>query len=286
MLRDVDTRDPMAVATRVRADYQSMFEDADRLFIPQALFWAFDCFTGRHQDYLPIDARYHDLEHSLQGVLCLSALLRGRQEAGEGPRLPRSVFELAILAILFHDTGYLKRRSDSTGTGAKYTATHVDRSCHFAEMFLTSKGYRPNEVLSVQNMIRCTGMGTSVATIPFPTDAEQIAGLALGTADLIGQMAASDYVEKLPRLYEEFLEAGRFSGNSGAIAFSSAEDLVQKTPGFWEKYVFPKLSSDFRGLFRFLARPGPDGPNGYLREIEANLLRIQMLSRSSFSIAG
>ncbi len=286
MLRELDTREPMAVAVQIRSDYQSMFVDADRLFVPQAVFWAFDCFSGRHPDFLPIDARYHDLEHTFQGAICLSALLRGRHEAGEGPTVQRSVFELAMLAILLHDTGYLKRRGDTAGTGAKYTATHVNRSCEFAEAILASKGYRSGAILSVQNMIRCTGAGTNLTAIPFQTDAERIAGFALGTADLIGQMAATDYVEKLPRLYEEFVEAGRFNGNPGAIGFASAADLMQKTPGFWEKYVLPKLSSDFRGLFRFLAQPSPSGVNGYLRQIEANIGRIRSLSCTSRTVPG
>ena len=214
-------------------------------------------------------------------MLCLSALLRGRHEAGEAPPLERSLFELALLAILFHDTGYLKRRDDTTGTGAKYTVTHVHRSCEFAEMFLSAKGYGPVAIRSVQNMIRCTGMGANVAAIPFQSDAERMGGFALGTADLLGQMAAADYVEKLPVLYEEFVEAGRFNGNPGAVGFTSVDDLVRKTPGFWEKYVFPKISSDFRGLFRFLARPAPHGNNDYLSRIEANLRRIQQLNGSS-----
>ena len=278
MLREVDTRDPLAVAARVRADYLSMFVDADRQFIPRVFSWAIDCFHGRHPDYLPIDARYHDLEHTLQGVLCLSALLRGRHEAKDSPAIQRSLFELALLAILFHDTGYLKRRDDTTGTGAKYTVTHVNRSCEFAEMFLLNQGLAPAAIRSVQNMIRCTGMGANVAAIPFQSDAERIGGFALGTADLLGQMAASDYVEKLPVLYEEFVEAGRYNGNPGAVGFASVDDLVRKTPGFWEKYVFPKITSDFRGLFRYLARPAPSGTNDYLSRIEANLRRIRELN--------
>ena len=37
----------------------------------------------------------------------------------------------------------------------------------------------------------------------------RIVGFALGTADLLGQMAAPDYVDKLPVLYDEFVEAAR-----------------------------------------------------------------------------
>jgi hypothetical protein len=278
MLLRADTHDPMAVAALVRADYLAMFPGSDRQTIPRIFSWAIDCFTGRDPDFLPIDARYHDFEHTLQGTLCLTSLLRGRANAGALPAVDRETFELCILAILLHDTGYLKRRGDTTGTGAKYTQTHVNRSCEFAEALLISKGFSPEQVLSVKNMIRCTGMGANMTSIQFRSEAEKLCGFALGTADLLGQMAAEDYVEKLPILYDEFVESGRFNGNPGAVGFASAEDLMRKTQGFWEKYVLPKVENDFQGLFRHLATaPGApgNGESPYLVRIQANMERLR-----------
>ena len=48
------------------------------------------------------------------------------------PLLTDKLFELGLLGILMHDTGYLKRTEDMQGTGAKYTLTHVRRSAEFA----------------------------------------------------------------------------------------------------------------------------------------------------------
>ena len=48
------------------------------------------------------------------------------------------MFEFGMLAILMHDTGYLKKRGDNEGTGAKYTLTHVDRSIQFAGELMIS----------------------------------------------------------------------------------------------------------------------------------------------------
>jgi hypothetical protein len=105
---------------------------------------------------------------------------------------------------------------------------------------------------------------------------EKTVGQALATADLLGQMAASDYVEKLPILYLEFAEAAEFDrGHTEFIAkFGNAEDLVRRTPGFWRDYVLPKLDRDFGGLHRFLNDPQPTGPNCYVHQIEANIARI------------
>ena len=136
MLRPVDTRIPGAVQDRVQAIYRSLFPRADDAFVPQAFQWAGQCFAGRYADYQAIDAGYHDLEHTLQGTLCLALLLQGRHAARAQPTLSARMFELSLLAILFHDTGYLKKRGDGEGTGAKYTLEHVGRSVVFAGQFL------------------------------------------------------------------------------------------------------------------------------------------------------
>lgn len=186
-------------------------------------------------------------------------------------------FELGLLGILLHDTGYLKVRGDQEGTGAKYTLIHVNRSCEFAARLLKERQFRDDEIASVQHMIRCTGVNVDLSTIPFASELTQVMGFCLGSADLLGQMAASDYVEKLPVLYGEFEESAKF--NSGQMAsvgmFASAAELISKTPGFWEFYVFPKLEKDFGGVYRFLNQPWPDGPNWYLQQIAGNLDRIK-----------
>lgn len=247
------------------------------MFVPRVFGWAIECFTGGYGDYQPVDARYHDFEHTLQGTLCMARLLRGRRRANAEPPVQQKMFQLGLIAILMHDTGYLKKRNDTEGTGAKYTVTHVDRSAEFAAALLMEKKFSPEDIKSVQNMIHCTGVDAALSVIPFQSDAEKVLGHALGTADLLGQMAAEDYVEKLPVLYAEFAEATRFSRDKPHFIamFSSAADLMQKTPAFWEKYVQLKLNRDFGGLYRFLSDPYPDGPNEYWQRIEANMEKLR-----------
>ncbi len=273
----VDTRDAAAVRRCVAQDYWVMFPAGDQQFVNRAFDWASDCFEGRLPEYQAIDARYHDFEHTLQGTLCFSTILHRRAEALTEPILPEDTFQLGLLAILLHDTGYLKTREDVEGTGAKYTLTHVNRSCDFAERLLLSKGYTVRQVQGVQSMIRCTGVGVSPGALNFQTDEELVAGFALGTADLLGQMAAHDYVDKLPILFEEFRESADFNAGRGGppIAFNGVEDLMRRTPGFWQHYVLPKIENDFRGLYRFLNLPG--GHNDYLEAIEANLEKLNRL---------
>jgi hypothetical protein len=277
MYPSVSTREAAAVAAETQTAYLEMFGEGDRLFVSRAFGWAVECFSGKYADFQAIDARYHDLEHTLQGTLCLSRLLRGRHRAGAKPNMSQRMFELTLLGILFHDSGYLKKRDDTRGTGAKYTLTHVQRSAAFAAEFLGKKGFGANEIKSVQNMICCTGITPPLTAIPFQNEEEKIGGFALATADILGQMAAEDYVNKLPLLYSEFAEAAAFTpkGNDLIKGFSSAADLINKTPAFWDSSVKPKLESEFEGAFRFLNDPYPSGRNDYMDRIEANVEKIR-----------
>ncbi|HWX18864.1 MAG TPA: hypothetical protein VN578_03050 [Candidatus Binatia bacterium] len=277
MYPPVVTKDPTAVEAEVQAIYLSMFPAGDPLFVPRVFGWAIECFTGRYRNYQAVDARYHDFEHTLQGTLCMMRLLRGRHHAGAQPSMTQRMFQLGLLAILLHDTGYLKLREDMQGTGAKYTIVHVGRSAEFAGQLMAEKGFSAADIRSVQNMIRCTGVNANLAALPFQSELEKLAGFALASADLLGQMAADDYLEKLPILFAEFAEAARFSGDKThfVASFSSAEDLVEKTPAFWEGFVLQKLNRDFAGSHRFLNDPYPSGPNYYLHRVEANLNRLK-----------
>lgn len=277
MFLPVVTKDPTAVEVEVQTAYLALFPRGDRMFVPRVFGWAIECFTGNYADYQAVDALYHDFEHTLQGTLCMARLLHARQRAGAKPVLTEKFFQLGIIGILLHDTGYLKRRSDTRGTGAKYTATHVNRSAEFAKQLLHEKGLPPVDIQAVQNMIRCTGIEAPLTKIPFQSDLEKTVGHALATADLLGQMAADDYVDKLPILYAEFAEAARHDrGHTDFISkFGGERDLIQRTPSFWYEYVLSKLHQDFGNIHQFLNQPYPSGHNWYVERIEANMGRIR-----------
>ncbi len=277
MFKPVDTKIPSAVEAEAGAIYRELFPGGDVAVIRQAFEWAAQCFGGKYDGYQAIDSAYHDFEHTLQGTLCLVRLLRGRRTANVAPPISQRMFELALVAILFHDTGYLKVTGDTEGTGAKYTAIHVARSGTFAEKFLLAKGWPKPDIAAVRHMIRCTGVNVSIAAIPFQSSEERIAGFALATADLLGQMAADNYVERLPDLYAEFEEAAHFDAGSASkvFKFESVPDMMAKTAGFWQFYVMPKIANEFEGIHDYLNDPYPDGPNEYVEKIERNLARVK-----------
>lgn len=278
---DVDTTDIEAVCAESDRIYRSIYTDADPEFMPRAGRWFQMVFGGEYRDYQPIDAPYHDREHTMQGLLCLVRLLHGRHNAGAEPAVPRRLFELGVVAILLHDTGYLKRAGDTKGTGAKYTLVHVDRSREFADSFLREQGYAPPDVETVTNMIQGTSMNAAPVEIPFATSIERVVGAALATADLMGQMSARDYVERLPQLYAEFTETCRYFGKRAhRLRYAGPEALIANTPTFWRSYVRPKLEHGCQGMYRYLSNPYPDGDNEYLGRIEANVEKAARLAKN------
>ncbi len=279
MFPSVDTRIPAAVECEVEKIYREIYPDGDAAFVARAFAWAGQCFNGQHAEYQAIDARYHDFEHTLQGTLCLARLLLGRHLANVEPRMDEHSLQLVLLAILFHDTGYLKKRDDLAGTGAKYTLTHVSRSAEFARGFLREKGWSESDLDGIRHMILCTGVNADLAVIPFGNELERTLGFALATSDLLGQMAAPDYVEKLPVLFLEFAEAARSGGEQASrfAAYKNTSELMRGTPGFWRNYVLPKIERDFLGVHRFLSVPFPSGTNPYLLRVEENIRRLKQM---------
>ena len=283
MILPVVTKDPTAVEAYVQATYLAMFPRDDRRFVPRVFSLAVECFGGHRADYQAVDARYHDFEHTLQGTVCMARLLHARQCANGHRPVTQRLFQLGIIGILLHDTGYLKKHGDTEGSGAKYTTTHVNRSTEFAGQLLHEEGFAPADIAAVQRMIRCTDVEAVLNKIPFRCEQEKMVGRVLATADLLGQMSADDYVDKLPILYAELAEAALHDGRPTEFIakFKCADDLVRRTPAFWYEFVLPKLDRDFGGLHSFLNDPYPDGPNEYVRRIEANIERIREMFGSA-----
>ena len=226
-------------------------------------------FSGGYLDYQACDLKYHDFRHTLQVTVAYADLFAARQHSGEPPYTQRQ-FEIGLATALLHDSGYLKLRSDRSGTGAKYTFCHVLRSCALAASYLPSFGFKIEEIDTVLGAIRCTGPSTAGMKLRFNRRDDHVIASMVATADYLAQMAAEDYPDELELLFNEFNESDLFLGlPASQRVFKSAAQLVTGTGVFWEKVVKPKLENDFAGVYRFLNRP--DGGNPYIDAIEHNL---------------
>lgn len=276
MTPPVDTTSSPAVADFVQQKFAALFGRGGSPWIGRVFTDVTALFCGGHPDYAAVDLHYHNFEHTLQATACLVLILEGRERTGAIPRLTARQFELAVAAVLLHDSGYLKLRSDHQGTGAKYTFIHELRSSAYAASYLPTVGASIWEVDDIVSAISCTGPSSDIQRVGFNDVLARMVGCVVATADYLAQMAAPDYLDKLGHLFNEFEESHNyFDTPPGGRLFKSPRQLLNNTPGFWTQQVLPKLDGDFEGVYRFLADPYPDGPNPYLAAIAANLSRIK-----------
>jgi len=233
-----------------------------------------DLFAGRHPEYQAMDTAYHDITHTLQATLCLVELLHNRHISEASPRISAEDFKRAVVAVLFHDIGYLKTIADTEGSGAKYTHLHEQRSCEFTRAFLLQRGWPQDEVQCVENLISATGPSADVEHIEFGSEIERILGQTVCTADYIGQMSDPNYPDKLATLFGEFKESYEYQGiPQSEWPFASYEALLRGTPGFWGTFVQHKLTVQCADIWKYLEHP-ISGDNPHMEAVERNLSRI------------
>ena len=233
-----------------------------------------ELFAGRFPGYQACDTKFHDLAHTCQATVTTLRILDGQIKSGQLPTVSARDFELAVAAILLHDTGYIKQIGDVEGTGAKYTLIHVKRSAEFAATFLPPLGVTADEVRVVQLAINCTGIEVDTSKLEFRDQRERFLGSALGAGDMLGQMAADDYPERLPALYREFAEAG-------ITTYSGATDLMRQTRAFYEGRVGQLLEKQWGQVHQVLPHHFGNGRNLYLEAVDRNLDRIDHLADKS-----
>jgi len=210
-------------------------------------------FAGRYPGYRACNTRFHDIHHTTDALVAMTRLMHGAFVSGARFSEPEIV--LAEISAVFHDSGYIQTSEDTKGTGAQYTACHVDRSIIFLDRYFLERSFPPQWPGISAELLRCTGLNVDIEGIEFAPGNFNLLGRMLGAGDLLGQMADRTYLKKLLYLYEEFQE-GHIPG------FASELELLQKTVRFYEA-TRTRLAHDLGGVDRhmrahFKARWGID----------------------------
>jgi hypothetical protein len=272
----INVEDPQRVRDAVLALFAARFPGAD--FTPLAR--AFDdfaaLFEGRYPGYLACDTLYHDIRHTLDMTLAMARLIDGHERASApADRLGARRAMLGVLVALLHDSGYLKRSSEShVENGAEFTKVHVSRSADFISTYLPKIGFEAETPLAAR-LVHFTGYEMEIEDIRVEQPKDHLVGCMVGTADLIGQMSDRMYLEKCREfLYREFV-VGKVArehlpDGKEVVRFSSPEDLILKTPGFYEYVARARIDGKLGGVERYIASHF-DGPDLYQTEIERNM---------------
>jgi len=274
-LSEIDFFDTAEIGRLVRERHEHLFDASDDGYIGRYIDAVENLFAGRVPEYQAMDTAYHDITHTLQATLCLAELLYRRQEDEASPPITPHDFRRAMVAVLFHDIGFLKKAGDLEGSGAKYTHVHEQRSCDFARAFLETHDWSDDDIVFVENLIRSTGPRVNVTEVAFRSEIERLLGQAVCTADYIGQISDPRYPDRLESLFNEFAENFSYRGlPRDQWLFGSYEALLRGTPSFWDTFVQRKLNEECAQIWRHFEHP-VTRHNPYMASVERNLITIR-----------
>ena len=207
---------------------------------------------------LNCDCPYHDIAHTILVTDVGQTILHGRQLA-RGDLTPHDWLQ-AVVAMLFHDIGYLRtlladdepsglviapsgeRIMPPTGaTDAFMTPYHVTRGAMFVR-----ERFAQDPAIDAERVAYC------IEYTRFPVPEEQASQSAdtlaelVRCADLIGQMADPQYLQKLSRLYAEFVE----TGEAERMGFTHVGGLRDGFPDFFYSQVHPYIGEGVSYLKR------------------------------------
>ncbi len=281
----IRTTDAIDVCDAVTRLFRGLFPKGDARVIERAFDDLSKYYHGKHPDYHPCDTEYHDIQHVLDVTLAMARLLDGyqRDPAASKP-LKAEVFTVGIVTALFHDFGYLRKRSDRKHKfGAEYTLTHVSRGSKFLLEYLPRIGLK-QYAREAAVIIHFTGYERDPATIRMNDPVMRRVGEILGTADIIAQMSDRCYLEKChDRLYPEFVLGGlaRRKQPDGRIVvvYKSGMDLLSKTPAFYVN-AMKRLDEKLHRAYRY-AETHFGGKNPYLEEMKKNEVHIIAASKAT-----
>lgn len=195
---------PQSVFEEVRHLVAIVFEDYDFTWISAVFRDMVNLYSGTYPGYRHCTTPYHDLKHMTGGLLTLASLLHGAHASGVSLR-ERHV-TLAMIAMLLHETGYIQREEDTSGTGAKYTLVRLNRTIDFVDQYFSANGYDGTDCDLCCTFIRATDMDQDLEAISFNSEEEKTMAMMIATADIIGQISDRTYLEKLLFLFHELSE--------------------------------------------------------------------------------
>ncbi len=243
-----------AFVTHTLAEFQRMFgqaESSQNQALEQATRTALETL-------LNCDCPYHDIQHTILVTDVGQSILHGRQLARGD--LSAEDWIHAVVAMLFHDIGYLRTLlSGDTAleavvspsgqkvtlplgaTDAFMTPHHVQRG----EMYVHER-FKHDPVIDADVVAHCIAMTRFPVPKYQPTHPSDTLGTIVRCADLIGQMADPQYLQKLSRLYAEFVE----TGEAQRRGFSNAGNLRDSFPEFFYDEVHPHIGEGISYLKR------------------------------------
>jgi hypothetical protein len=269
----IRTTDADAVRAEVLQLYQGLYPEAVDGAIHDAFGHVLRLYGGGHPEFHACDTPFHDTQHMLEVTLAMARLMQGYERTrAAGAALSPTLFSVGVVSALFHDVGYLRRRSDRRHAhGAEYTLTHVSRGARCVSAYLRSVGLARYSGAAAA-IVHYTGHERPAEAIRMDGALPRRVGQMLGTADLMAQMADRCFLEKRrDRLYAE-LVAGGVAGQ----LIRSAGELVRRTHEFHLR-ALRRLDLQLARAYDYAERHF-GGQNLYLEAMQKNARHAQLVA--------
>lgn len=269
----IRTTDADAVRAEVLRLYHGLYPEAADRVIDDAFEHVLRLYGGRHPEFHACDTPFHDTQHVLEVTLAMARLMQGYERSRTaGAALSPTLFGVGVVSALFHDAGYLRRRSDRRHThGAAYTLTHVGRGARCVSAYLASVGLA-RYAGAAAAIVHYTGHERPAEALRVDGALPRRIGQMLGTADLMAQMADRCFLEKRrDRLYPE-LVAGGVAGQ----LIRSAGELVRRTHEFHLR-ALRRLDLQLARAYAYAERHF-GGQNLYLEAMQKNARHAQLVA--------
>lgn len=232
-------------------------------------------YAGQWPEYEPCQVGYHTFQHALDVTLATVRMAAGWNRLNGSAPIEDSYLNAGIISALFHDSGYLKDRGDTKGTGGKYSFNHINRSRKIAAFYLKKHNWPPETIDLVKRIISITEFNYSPDLSIFKNVQEGIIARMVASADLMAQMADVDYMQRLHDLFAEFSEAYDYVGRDtlrkkGIQIYENFDEILENTINFYDSIILPRLD-DLGRMDQYLVAFFNAGRNPYLENIIANL---------------
>jgi hypothetical protein len=170
-----------------------LFEDVVRLY------------RGYYPGYRPCSTCYHNLSHVMDTVLAMARLMHGATVFDH--RFTTRGIGLGIAVAAFHDTGYIQKNGDRSGTGGKYAGNYLQRSIKFMEGYFLEHDYSIEYFEDAKKVLKCISPYVDLERMRFKSEELKIIGKMLATANVVAQLGDRAYLERLLLLFRELLDA-------------------------------------------------------------------------------
>lgn len=238
----IKTEFPQSVFEEVRHLISLVFLDYDFTWLSSVFKDVVNLYGGNFPGYRECNTPYHDLKHVTDALLVFASLVHGAFATGLSFR--EKHVTLALISILLHETGYIQREGDDTGTGAKYTLVRAERSVEFLEGYFAANGYDGGDFNLCREFIICTDMNEDISEVSFVSPETETLSKMVAAACIIGQISDRIYLEKLLFLFQELNEAQIFG-------FHTELDLLENTMEYYRRST-SRLENELGGVHGFL----------------------------------